>query len=259
MSGFKDHFSGHAHLYGKYRPVYPESLYRFLAEISPGNDLAWDCATGNGQAAMGLAGHFRQVIATDASEQQIQQCVAHERIRYTTASAENSGIESSTVDIVTVAQALHWFDLERFYTETQRVLKPGGVLAAWTYSLFHITPEIDLVIHYLYEDILSEYWPPERRMVEQAYRNLSFPFEEIATPGFCMETAWDLDLVLGYLHTWSAVQYYIRKNHADPVDMILDALQDQWGDKSIIRDINWPLSLRAGKHRENQESFDAHA
>ena len=183
---FKDHFSKQAADYAKFRPQYPQSLFAYLRRIAPSRELAWDCGTGNGQAAIGLASVFDRVIATDASEKQISNAQPHEHIEYRVAKAENSAIKSETLDLIMVAQALHWFDLERFYAEARRVLKPNGVLAASAYKFFRITPEIDqLINHHYYDKIVGPFWPAERVLVER-FEELPFPFSEIQTPSFEM-------------------------------------------------------------------------
>lgn len=244
--GFKDHFSGHSALYSQYRPDYPPELYRFLAEQSPSRELAWDCATGNGQAALGLATHFKHVIATDASSAQLEQTVHHPRVEYCEAQAEEAPLADHSVDLVTVAQALHWFDIDRFYREVRRVLKPGGVLAVWSYSFLHCEPAIDTILNYYYRDIVGPYWPAERIHIENGYRDLPFPFEEPIAPEFAMHAQWNLSHLLGYLGTWSATQRYHKENGLDPVMLIEQQLATAWGPADATRLIHWPLSLRWG-------------
>ena len=182
VPSFKDHFSAHASAYARYRPRYPEALFAYLASLCPAHDLAWDCATGNGQAARSLTEHFARVVATDASADQLAHAAPHEQITYHVAPAAQSPLASHSADLVTVAQALHWLDLDAFYAEVRRVLKPGGVLAVWTYGLLRINPAVDAVIQRLYTDIVGAYWPPERRHVEDGYRALAFPFDAIEPP-----------------------------------------------------------------------------
>jgi ubiquinone/menaquinone biosynthesis C-methylase UbiE len=178
---FKDHFSAQAADYAKFRPGYPRELFNYLASIAPGRQLAWECGTGNGQAAVALASVFDRVIATDASEKQITNAEPHERVEYRVAPAEDSGIESETLDLIMVAQALHWFDLERFYAEARRVLKVNGVLAASAYNLLHIEPTVDEIVNRYYYEVVGPFWPPERKLIEQ-FANLPFPFHKIDPP-----------------------------------------------------------------------------
>jgi SAM-dependent methyltransferase len=243
---FKDHFSRQATDYAKFRPGYPQELFDYLGSVAPSRKLAWDCGTGNGQAAIGLASVFDRVIATDASEKQIANAQPHERVGYRVAPAESSDIKSGTVDLIMVAQALHWFDLDRFYTEARRVLKSSGVLAASAYRFFHITPEIDqLVNHRYYDKVVGPFWPQERVLVEK-FEELPFPFSEIQTPTFEMIAQWNLEHLLGYLRSWSATQRFIAANKRDPLEAIADDLRAAWGDPGQMRKVIWPLILRVG-------------
>ena len=246
-SDFKDHFSGHADRYGAFRPTYPPALFEHLASITPGHDFAWDCTTGNGQAAVPLASFFRSVLATDASEPQIRHARPHHRVRYVVAPADRRPTGDASVDLVTVAQALHWFDLDAFYAEVRRVARPGGILAVWCYGLHTITPGVDAVVHRLYQDIVGSDWPPERRLVEGAYRGLPFPFDELEPPAFPMTLHWDLDQLLGYLATWSSVQKYQRRTGRNPLALVRDDLERAWGDPGHERDVVWPLHPRLGR------------
>jgi ubiquinone/menaquinone biosynthesis C-methylase UbiE len=243
----KDHFSGHADQYEAFRPTYPEGLFAYLVSLCPRRDLAWDCATGNGQAAVPLAAHFRAVVATDFSQQQIDQAQQRENIRYAVARADSVPIDDGSVDLVTVAQALHWLDLTAFYAEVQRVARPGGVIAVWCYQMHKITPEIDVIVDRLYSDIVGPYWPPERLLVEEAYQTLAFPFEELTAPLFRMQHAWDLAHVTGYLGSWSSTQRYRKQNGSDPIDLIRPDLESAWGDPHQARDVIWPLHVRVGR------------
>lgn len=238
---FRDHFSGHAEVYARYRPDYPDALFDWLADAAPDRARAWDCATGNGQAAVALADRFGEVVATDASEKQIRSAFSHPRVRYRVAPAERSGLANASVSLVTVAQALHWFDLPAFYAEADRVLKPGGVLAVWAYELFTASEEVDRVVHHLYKGIVGPYWPPERKAIEHGYAGYTLPFEPVDAPPFAMEKRWTADDALGYLRTWSAVARYVDAHGADPVLQVADDLRSAWGDGP--RDIRWPLIL----------------
>jgi SAM-dependent methyltransferase len=242
---FKDHFSRQAADYAIFRPGYPQELFDYLGSIAPSRHLAWDCGTGNGQAAAGLASVFDRVIATDASEKQIANALPHEHVEYRVAAAENSGIESETIDLIMVAQALHWFDLDAFYAEARRVLKPGGVVAASAYNLLHIEPAIDEVVNRYYNEVVGPFWPPERELVEQ-FAGLPFPFHEIDPPKFQMTTQWNLDHLLGYLRTWSSTQRFIVAKGSDPLEQIADELRRTWGDSQQTRKVIWPLILRIG-------------
>lgn len=244
---FKDHFSSHAALYARHRPGYPAALFRWLAEAAGNRDLAWDCGTGNGQAARALARHFRRVIATDASRQQIAQAVPHAAVDYRVEPAEDASLEDATVDLVFVSQALHWFDLDRFYAEVRRVLRPSGLVSALTYVQVRVNPAVDAVIDRFYDEVVGDYWPPERRHVEQAYATLPFPFPRIDTPAFTLRKQWRLQALLGYVQSWSAVQRYIAAHGSDPVEDLRATLAAAWGDPARAREVRWPLVVLAGR------------
>lgn len=245
---FKDHFSGHAADYSRYRPgAYPAALFKALAALAPDRGCVWDCATGNGQAALGLAEVFERVEATDASDKQIAAALPHSKIRYSVAPAEASGLPEQSVALITVAQALHWFDLPRFYAEVRRVAKPEAVLACSCYMRCAVDPAVDAITEHLYNGILGDaYWPPERKHVERGYADLAFPFSEIALPAFCMEVHWTLEGYVGYLRSWSATQAYIKKNGKDPLELVGEELLRAWGDPAVPRPVRWPMTLRAG-------------
>jgi len=243
---FADHFSAVATDYAHFRPDYPDALFAHLASIVPGHSLAWDCATGSGQAALKLVEHFDRVHATDASASQIASSRSHPRIDYAVAPAEASGLANASCDLVTVAQALHWFDLHRFLDEARRVLLPGGILAVWCYGLHRLdTPALDAINAHFYQAIVGPYWPPERALVESAYRTLDFPgFEELPTPAFDLSHDWPLDALLGYMGTWSATQACRRDTGKDPIPPLRARLLPEWGDPAQPRPMRWPLALR---------------
>ncbi|RIK75496.1 class I SAM-dependent methyltransferase [candidate division KSB1 bacterium] len=244
---FKDHFSKLAGDYAKYRPHYPVELFAYLAAQVPVHDYAWDCATGNGQAALTLTRHFNRVIATDASARQIMQAKPHKQITYVVTPGEQAPIASHTMDLITVAQALHWFNLDLFYAEVKRVLKPEGALAVWCYDLLRISPEIDAVLHDFNENIIGPCWPPERYWVGNHYADLPFPFLEQKAPTFQMEARWRLGDLLGYLGTWSSTQAYLAQHRADPVAQIAPKLAQLWGEGQKTKKICWPLYVRIGR------------
>lgn len=246
MTGFKDHFSARSGDYARYRPGYPPALFDWLASVAPARTLAWDVGTGSGQAALGLAAHFACVIASDAAEAQLRHAVPHERITYKVMPAERCELPDACADLITVAQALHWFDLERFYAQVRRVLKPGGAIAAWTYGLQRIGPDVDPVVRRYYRDVVGPYWPPERSHVESHYRDIPFPFDEIPAPTLAMRADWSLDDVLGYLGTWSAARCYMKARGADPREQVRADLVRAWGG-AATRTVTWPLHLRAGR------------
>lgn len=245
VTAFKDHFSGHADSYAAYRPGYPDDLFAFLADCCNDRRHAWDCGTGNGQTARALTRFFEGVTATDASVSQIRAAKAHPRIEYRVATAEASGLAPASADLITVAQALHWFDIDRFFEEAQRVLAPGGVLAAWSYALCTVDPVCDALVLELYRQI-DGYWPPERCIVEDGYRGIELPMPAVASPGFEMTADWTAEAMLGYLRTWSACQRCLREQGSDPVDSIEAPLKAAWG--SAPRKVRWPLALKIGRN-----------
>jgi SAM-dependent methyltransferase len=244
---FQDHFSRHSLQYVEFRPHYPGELFQYLASLPRLRDRAWDCGTGNGQAGVDLAMYFREVVATDPSANQLAHARAHPQVKYLVASAEQCPLAAGSVDLVTVAQALHWFDIERFYEQVQRVSRPGSIFAAWSYGLTTISPQVDRVVGYLYGDLLGPCWPPERKMTEERYTTISFPFEEVLGPNFEMHARWNLDQVLGYLGTWSSVQKFMQLHSANPLDQIEADLRCAWGAAEALREVRWPLYLRVGR------------
>jgi SAM-dependent methyltransferase len=242
---FRDLFSEHASEYARFRPTYPPELFEQLAAECRSTHLAWDCATGNGQAAVPLANHFEQVIATDASEDQIAHAMTHSRVTYRVAPAESSALEAGSVDLICCAQAAHWLDLNRFYAEVRRVSAPGAVIALITYALPQIEKDIDGFVQAFTNRIVGPFWPPERRHIDSAYATLEFPFPELELPRFTMEATWTADEFLAYAGTWSATRAYIRLMEFDPRDLIRPELVERWG--SERRKIVWPLTIRAGR------------
>jgi len=243
---FKDHFSGHAADYRAFRPVYPPDLFEYLASVVPGRDLAWDCGTGNGQAAAGLAGHFARVFATDASAEQLRQAEPHTRVEYAVAPAERCPLPDHTVDLVTVTQALHWFDLERFYAEVRRVARPGGVLAVSCYYDPSVGSDVDPVIR-RWEAFIRPYWTPERTWVDAGYRTVPFPFPELPAPRFELTRESTLPEFLGYLGTWSASKQYTKATGSDPVQPFAAEFAVAWGDPGMMRTVRWAFNVRVGR------------
>ena len=245
-ANFEDHFSAAAKTYAAFRPTYPAELYNYLAGVAPDRLLAWDCGTGNGQAAVALAVHFQRVVATDASHEQIEHAAAHDRVEYRVEPAEKVSLKSGSVSLVTVAVAVHWFDFEAFYAEVKRVLRPGGVLAVWTYHLPSVTPSVDPILYNYFADILSGYWPERIRYLDERYRTLPFPFNEISAPELSMVSGWNLNRLAGFLHSWSATRRYIDENGSHPVELIWKELETVWGPAELERTITWPLHMRIG-------------
>ena len=244
--GFADHFSANAASYGRFRPVYPEPLFDHLAALAPRRELAWDCATGSGQAVAPLARRFRLVVASDASAAQIAHAQSGDNVRLLVASAERVPLAAASIDLITVAQALHWFALPAFFAEVARVLRPRGVLAVWTYNLFSIEPRIDALVRAFYIDTVGPYWPPQRRLVDDAYAGIELPFAETATTTWTVALRWNLAHLLAYIATWSAVAQYRRARGADPMPGLASALAAAWGE-SPEREIVWPLTVKTAR------------
>jgi len=242
----KDYFSRQARTYAAFRPTYPESLYQFVFSHLKGNDVAWDCATGNGQVARRLASHFRMVYATDISPAQLKNASPAKNIDYSTAAAEKTTFKSAQFDLITVAQALHWFDLPLFYDEVRRTAKPGALLAVWGYGLVAIDAQIDPLFNDFYSGELGPYWDEARRLVEDHYAGILFPFREILCPDFFIEVGWTLDEFTGYLRSWSATQKYINVNAIDPVEKFHHALTGVWKPEEV-KSVRFPVFMRLGK------------
>ena len=245
---FKDRFSNHAPEYRLYRPVYPDTLFSHLASLAPSREAAWDCATGNGQSAIHLSEIFKQVYATDASSDQIAHAIRKSNILYSVSPAHATALPDKSIDLVTVAQAIHWFDNEPFYREVRRVLKTEGIIAVWAYHLPEICPEIDRIIRHLYYDILGRFWEKEISHIRSKYTRLFFPFEELRSPVFTMKTNWSLAQLTGYLQTWSAVETYREKNGDDPVDLVAPDLLSAWDHPLASRDVTWHIFFKTGRH-----------
>jgi SAM-dependent methyltransferase len=241
----KDNFSNQASLYAKYRPTYPPSLFDFILSHVKGRDAAWDCATGNGQTAKELAKHFEKVYATDISQKQLDHAEKAPNIIYSMQPAETTNFPPHTFDLVTVSQALHWFQFDQFYEEVRRVCKKDGWLAVWMYDR-KLSPQIDSIIsESLYKNLLGEYWDNERKHVDQNYRTIPFPFEEVPCPEFVIRLQWTLDDLKGYLNSWSAVQKFIAKNNYNPVDEFILQLKPHWTQEKM--EVEFPITLRMGK------------
>jgi len=244
---FKDHFSTASASYAAYRPTYPTALVDYLASLCAKPEIALDVGCGTGQLSVLLAERFEHVIATDASPQQIEKAERRGRVEYRVASAENSGLPAASVDLITAAQAAHWFDLAAFYAEVRRVGKPGANLALITYGVVQADSDIDATIQHFYKDVVGPYWPPERRHVEEGYRSFDFPFEELVAPPLTIEVEWRASDLIGYADTWSAVRGAEKALGREPIDRFARDLVSAWGDPERRRRIRFPLALRVGR------------
>jgi SAM-dependent methyltransferase len=247
MPDFKDHFSAHASAYAAFRPQSPPQLFAYLASLVSDVGCAWDVGTGNGQAALGLAPYFDRVIATDASADQIHHAPSHVKVEYVISPAEKSDIPSGIVSLTTAAQAIHWFSFDDFYREVRRVSKPNAVIAAWTYHLASINPAVDAIVAEYYDMTLKDYWPAERRYVDEKYSTIPFPFDEISAPMFLMEETRNLSDWLGYLSTWSATQRAIKALGPQVFEGVAEKLLVAWGHPESRKTVTWPLHLRVGR------------
>jgi len=245
---FRDHFSGRSAEYARYRPTYPDALYAHLASCAPAHRAAWDCATGSGQAALQVARHFDDVFASDGSTVQLASAVLHKRVHYAAAYAERVPVPDNSFDLVTVAAAAHWFNLDPFYAEVQRVTRPGGIIAMWSYYNFESEPAIDEVMDRYADVIVHDYWPD--RLIQYnkpRYQTLPFPFPAIEAPQFYAEANWTMEDVLGFASTWSATQRYHARHGKEALDLIVDDLISAWGDPDRQVRIRWPLHMLAGR------------
>lgn len=249
---FRDHFSSVAPDYATFRPRYPAALFDFLAGLAPTRALAWDAACGNGQATLDLAARFESVIGTDASAAQLEHAPAHPHIEWRVAPAERSGIASGTIDLVTMAQALHWVDIAAFFGEALRVTKANGVVAVWSYSGIRSSDgRIDELVRHYSRETVGPCWPPERRLVDEGYRSVAFPFTEVDPPAFVMREQWTLAQLVGYIRTWSATIRHIEQRQSDPTVELAAHLARAWGNPERVREVEWPLAIRVGVKPEH--------
>ena len=240
----KDNFSKNSQEYAQFRPKYPAELYNFLESLLEEKEIAWDCGTGNGQVAMELAKFFKRVEATDLSQKQLDNAVKISNINYSLQPAEKTNFPDHCFDLITVAQAIHWFDFSQFYKEVNRTLKPGGIIAVIGYGLFKSNEQTNELITHFYREIVGPYWDPERRYLDDGYRSIQFPFEEIPTPDLEMEFTWGFEHLIGYLKTWSAVKHFQNKKGFDPVAGISGDLRKAFGERRVVK---FPLFLRVGQ------------
>lgn len=244
---FKDHFSAQAADYARFRPTYPAALFDWLRARAPGGGLAWDAATGSGQAAVALASRFDRVIATDPSEAQLRGAERLANIEYRVERAEASSLADQSADLITIAQALHWLDHPTFFAECQRVLRPGGLFAAWCYGSFTTDPEIEAITGHFYRDVVGPYWPPERAWIERGYAGIALPLSPVEAPAFSLQVRWDLDELVGYLGTWSAVARYREARGEDPLPAVRERLAEVWGPPQGARLVTWPMATLVGR------------
>lgn len=242
----KDNFSNHAADYAKYRPTYPQELYDYLFGIVQQKSRVWDIATGNGQVAVELSKAFDEVLATDLSAKQLAEAPKIENITYWVQTAEESFNIEEQFDLITVAQAIHWFDFKAFYKQVKTHLKPNGIFAVIGYSVLKTSGELNAIIQHFYKNITDSYWDPERKYLDEHYKSIPFPFEELKTTKLEMPIYWTAEDLLNYLNTWSAVKHYEKANGSNPLSLIQEDVHKHWGAKEQ-REFNFPLLLRVGK------------
>jgi len=242
----KDNFSTGSDQYALFRPTYPAALFGYLLSLVPRRERAWDCGTGNGQVAVMLAESFGRVEATDISAAQLKSAVPHERVSYSVQPAEKTFFPDDAFDLITVAQAIHWFDFDAFYREVERTIRPGGVLAVIGYDRPRISPAVDAVLDRFYHDVVGPFWDRERRYIDEQYRTIPFPYPEIAAPPFSIDVEWSFGHLIGYIGTWSAVKHYQKAKGEDPVEGIHADLKKNWGG-DVVKKARFPILLRVAK------------
>jgi SAM-dependent methyltransferase len=244
---YTEYYTNQAREYAEHRPTYPEELYNFLAEHAPRNSRVLDCCTGSGQAALELAKRFPSVTAIDINEEQINNAARHDNIEYRVASAEQSGMDANSIDLLTVATGIHWLDLEEFYSEADRILTPQGIIAIWGYGATSITPEIDAVLDQFTGVTLKDYWDDVLWFAWNNYKGLAFPFTTIGDPGFRITKELTLDALRNYLFTWTTYQRYITERGIDPYEEIRSDLEAAWGDPNQKRTVTWTITMKLGR------------
>jgi len=243
----KDNFSIQSNKYAKYRPTYPPALFEYLFSLIADKAIAWDCATGNGQIAAALSENFDAVYATDISNNQLLNAIPKENIYYSCVPAEKTPFADNSFNLITVGQAIHWFNFDLFYKEVYRTLKQqDGILGVIGYGLNTVDYETDIITRWFYKDIIGKYWDAERHYVEEEYKTIPFPFTELPSPCFKSVFEWTLSEYLGYIATWSAVQHYIKDTGKDPLPLIAEKLNNIWKDGER-KTVNFPILLRIGR------------
>jgi ubiquinone/menaquinone biosynthesis C-methylase UbiE len=246
----KDLFSNQASLYAQYRPGYPRGLYEYIIQQVTNRQLAWDCATGNGQAAVELAQYFEKVIATDISEKQLQQAQPHEKITYSITTAEQTPFADNSFDCITVAQAYHWFKFDEFGKEVKRVAKTGAIVAIWGYSMVVCEDDaVNTLINTFYRDTVGAYWDKERRYIDEHYTTVPFPYEPLPAKEFRISVQWNRQQLAGYFNTWSSVQHFIKANQYNPVNELAVEIEKVWRNDEA-KDFYFPLFLKLGRVRK---------
>ena len=243
----KDNFSQQSADYARYRPVYPDAYFEFILSITKERNTAWDCGAGNGQVAEKLSMYFDKIYATDISAQQIEQAVPNEKIEYSVQPAEQTNFPDGFFDLIVAAQAVHWFDFDRFYTEVNRTLKKDGIISVLGYNRPVIVPEVDEIITRFYQTIVGPYWDKERKYIDEHYQTIPFPFEEVESPKLQIVFEWSFKQLVGYLGTWSAVKHFTKEKEYNPVTEISNALKIAWGNEAEGKSVCFPVMMRTGR------------
>ncbi|MEP7263359.1 MAG: class I SAM-dependent methyltransferase [Bacteroidota bacterium] len=240
----KDNFSSVSKQYAKFRPHYPAELFVEISNLVKRRESALDVGTGNGQFAVQLAKYFDKVTATDISKEQIQHAIKNEKINYSVQRAEETEFEDNSFDLISVAQAIHWFDFDRFYNEVRRTIRNNGILAATGYGMPKVNEEVDRIVADFYEVTTGPYWDEERRYIDAGYKTIPFPFEEINLKPYAFIQQWNVDQFIGYLGTWSGVNHYLKAKGENPLDLIHSDLKKSWKD---VQAITFPIITRVGR------------
>lgn len=257
----KDLFSDSSALYHQARPTYPHQVIEEILNHVTSRQFAWDCGAGSGQFTQLVAPYFEQVVATDLSSQQLHQAPYFDNVSYQVQQAEQTSFADQSFDLITVAQAIHWFNFDAFYGEVQRTLKKDGVLAVVGYGLVQTgDTELNGLIDHLYRDVLGEYWDIERKHIDHSYQCIPFPFEEQASPELLMQLSWSAAQFVGYLNTWTGLKHHRTQNAADDYVDPLTAIIDYLENKNAYIDIHFPVFLRIGKlkSKQNKQSYVRH-
>ena len=242
----KDNFSAQSENYAKYRPTYPPVFFEYLNSLVLTKQATWDCGTGNGQLAYELAKTFDSVFATDISQSQIDNALLASNIEYSVQPAEKTNFKDNLFDLIVVAQAIHWFDFDKFYREVKRTAKNNALICIVGYGKIEIVEQIDHIITNFYQNIIGAYWDKERRYIDENYATIPFPFKEIATPSFANKLEWTFGHLIGYLNTWSAVKHFIKHNGYNPIDKLQTEIEQHWKEGEM-KEVTFPLLLKIGR------------
>ena len=252
MSLGRSTFGTDSRSYSQDRPQYPPELFAWISSMCRGHKTAWDCATGNGQAAIGLSHWFEKVDATDLASEQLAEAFSLPNVRYSAQSAEQTSFPDANFDLIAVAQALHWFDFRRFWPEVRRIARQDAFFCAWGYSWFKRTPDLT-ELHAIYLDplldLLKPYWARENGILWNGYStsDIEFPFDRFDAPPIDISISWDINTLFRYVRTWSAFKMALK---AEGVGAALQSLEGdaraRFEDYGQFR-LSLPLAIAAAK------------